>query len=181
MSRKTITRKPNKKERIRREKDPVPWRYCLTALACGLFLVVGFFGAARQHFSSIDYGIRNSKLRKQIEQLEAENRRLLLSKEIALSPAEIKKSAKQIGMIEMSASNIEIFSTREEKIIRDKNVKPLVEKTVDAKPVRAFSDPDMTGRKERVLTDLKKDGKVLKTSGDKSAERPQTAKLIKER
>ena len=54
MSRKTIARKINKKERIRREKDPIPWRYCLTTLACGLFLVAGFFGAARQHFSSID-------------------------------------------------------------------------------------------------------------------------------
>ena len=87
MSRKTITRKINKKERIRREKDPIPWRYCLTTLACGLFLVVGFFGAARQHFSSIDYGIKNSNLRKQVEELESENRRLLLTKEIALSPA----------------------------------------------------------------------------------------------
>ena len=120
MSRKTITRKINKKERIRREKDPIPWRYCLTTLACGLFLVAGFFGAARQHFSSIDYGIKNSALRKQVAELEAENRRLLLSKEIAHSPGEIKKSAKQIGMVELSASNIEIFSTCEEKSLKEK-------------------------------------------------------------
>jgi hypothetical protein len=72
-------------------------------------LVVGFFFAARSHFSSIDFGIKNSRLRKQIEELEADKRRLILSKEIALSPAEIKKAAKRIGLTEMTASNIEVY------------------------------------------------------------------------
>ena len=176
MSRKTITRKPNKKERIRREKDPIPWRYCLTTLACGLFLVVGFFGAARQHFSSIDYGIKNSKLRKQVEDLEAENRRLLLSKEIALSPGEIKKSAKQIGMVELSASNIEIFSTREEKPLKEKSLKNLVEKTVDAKPVKQPVN-EKPANIEKITTPVfGKDGKPLKDTETKTKQRPQSAK-----
>lgn len=96
-------------QNIKREHDSIPWRYCLMTLLCGSFLVVGFFFAARQHFSSIDYGIKNSKLRKQIDELEAEKRRLILQKEIALSPAEIKKAAKKIGLTAMTASNIEVF------------------------------------------------------------------------
>src|SRR4028118_1094065 len=91
----------------KREGDSIPWRYCLMTLFCGLFLIVGFFFAARQHFSSIDYGIKNSKLRKQIDELESEKRRLILEKEIALSPGEIKKAAKKIGLTTMTASNIE--------------------------------------------------------------------------
>jgi hypothetical protein len=177
MSRKAITRKPNKKERIRREKDPIPWRYCLTTLACGLFLVVGFFGAARQHFSSIDYGIKNSKLRQQVEELEAENRRLLLSKEIALSPGEIKKYAKKIGMVELSASNIEIFSTREEKNIpKQKIVKPLVEKTVDIKPVKEILNPKTSKTDTETLAIFGKDGKPVKNPERKADQRPRIVK-----
>lgn len=176
MSRKTTNRKPKKNEKIRREKDPIPWRYCLTTLACGLFLVVGFFGAARQHFSSIDYGIKNSKLRKQVEELESENRRLLLSKEIALSPGEIKKYAKKIGMVELSASNIEIFSTREEKPVKEKPVKPLVEKTVDAKPVKE-NVKEKTPLKEIVTTaGIKKDSRLLKNPENKVDQRARIVK-----
>lgn len=177
MSRKAITRKPNKKERIRREKDPIPWRYCLTTLACGLFLVAGFFGAARQHFSSIDYGFKNSELRKQVEELESENRRLLLSKEIALSPGELKKYAKKIGMVELSASNIEIFSTREEKNIpREKSIKPLVEKTVDAKPVKENLTPKISKTETETPIGFRKDGKPVKNPEKKSDQRPRIVK-----
>jgi hypothetical protein len=175
MSRKAITRKPNKQERIRREKDPIPWRYCLTTLACGLFLVVGFFGAARQHFSSIDYGIKNSNLRKQVAELEAENRRLMLSKEIAHSPGEIKKYAKKIGMVELSASNIEIFSPREEKNIpKEKSVKPLVEKTVNAKPIKETLSQKSS--KTETPDGFGKAGKPQKNSGGKTDHRQRIVK-----
>lgn len=170
MSRKTIARKPLKREKIRREKDPIPWRYCLTTLACGLCLVAGFFGAARQHFSSMDYGIKNSKLRKQVEELETEKRQLLLSKEIALSPGEIKKSAKQFGMVELSASNIEIFSTAEEK----KSSKQLVERTVNSKPVKENLTAKISEKKDSDR--IGKDGKSLKDSETKSAKTSKTAK-----
>jgi hypothetical protein len=64
-------------------------------LVCVLLLASGFFFAARQHFSSMDLGMKNSKLRKQIDELQAEKRRLLLAKETSLSPAELKKAAKK--------------------------------------------------------------------------------------
>ncbi|MFL6374239.1 MAG: hypothetical protein ACJ73D_06200 [Pyrinomonadaceae bacterium] len=60
---------------------------CVTLLACGFFL------AARQHFSSLDFGMKNSHLRKQIDDLESEKRRLMLVREVSLSPAELKKAA----------------------------------------------------------------------------------------
>lgn len=131
------------REKIRREKDPIPWRYCLLTLVCGVFLVGGFFVAARSHFASIDFGIKNSGLKKQLEDLEAEKRRLLWLKETALAPAEIKKAAKKLGLTEMSASNFVVVSSKteekSEKPLTAKSApeksKPLVEKTVDVKPV----------------------------------------------
>jgi hypothetical protein len=135
--------KKNSKEKIRREKDPIPWRYCLLTLLCGVFLVGGFFFAAKSHFASIDFGIKNSSLKKQLEDLESEKRRLMWLKETALSPAEIKKAAKKLGLTEMTANSFQTFGARpEEKSEKpliakktDGKSKPLVEKTVDAKPV----------------------------------------------
>jgi hypothetical protein len=90
----------NQQKKTKRQGNPIPWRYCVLTLFCGLLLITGFFFAARQHFSSIDYSIKNSRLRRQLDELEADKRRLVLAKEIALSPAEIKKVAKKIGFTE---------------------------------------------------------------------------------
>ena len=104
---------PKKKaEKIHREKDPIPWRYCLLTLVCGVFLVGGFFVAARSHFASINFGIKNSTLKKQLEDLETEKRRLLWLKETALSPGEIKKSAKKLGLTETTAANFVTVSSK---------------------------------------------------------------------
>src|ERR1700709_1300784 len=99
MSRKKISQ-TNQKKKTNRSNNSIPWRYCILTLFCGLLLITGFFFAARQHFSSIDYSYKNSKLRKQPDQLEADNPPLVLAKEIALSPAEIKKVARKIGFTE---------------------------------------------------------------------------------
>ncbi len=128
-----MSRKKNSKntsyKRIARERDPLPWRYCLLTFVCGIALAVGFFFAARQHFSSMDYGMKNSKLRKQKDELEAAQRQLLLSKEISMSPAEIKKSAKKMGFSMMTAANIETFSQ-----IPEKNESQIVQKISYIKP-----------------------------------------------
>ena len=99
MSRKK-TSQYNQPKKTKRQKNSIPWRYCVLTLFCGLLLISGFFFAARQHFASIDYSIKNSRLRRQLDELEADKRRLVLAKEIALSPAEIKKVAKRIGFTE---------------------------------------------------------------------------------
>jgi hypothetical protein len=132
-------KQPVKSKTQTARRDPIPWKYCFLTLVCGLMLVVGFFFAARSHFSSIDFGIKNSRLRKQIEELEADKRRLILSKEIALSPAEIKKAAKRIGLTEMTASNIEVYrppvkeKSKTEKLIVEK---PKLEFLERAAPVK---------------------------------------------
>lgn len=98
---------PNKG--VKRERDPIPWRYCFLTLVCGLLLVGGFFVAARQHFSVMDFAIKNAKLRREKESLESEQRRLYLTREISISPSEIKKAAKKIGLQELTAQSIQIM------------------------------------------------------------------------
>lgn len=142
--------KNSNREKIRREKDPIPWRYCLLTMVCGVFLVGGFFLAARSHFSSIDFGIKNSSLKKQIEDLETEKRRLMLLKEISLSPAEIKKAAKKLGLTEMTASNFETVRSGDEKTEKTQTVKDPEAKTKQT-PQEKSSD-------SKTVEKLSKDG-----------------------
>lgn len=122
----------NAKNRVRRERETLPWKFTLLTIACILLLIVGFFGAARQHFASIDFGIKNSKLRKQIDDLKQEQRRFLLDKEIAFSPSEIKKSAEKIGFRERTMEDIEIIKVSKTPIEKSEIIK-----TVDTKPIPA--------------------------------------------
>lgn len=75
-------------------------RFFILTVICASILAAGFFFAARQHFTSMDFGIKNSRLRKQLDDLEAEHRRLVLAKEISLSPLEVKKTARYLGFRE---------------------------------------------------------------------------------
>ena len=60
----------------RRQTEPTRARTYALMAVCVLTVVGGFFFAGRQHFSSMDYGMKNSKLRRQVDELEAEKRRL---------------------------------------------------------------------------------------------------------
>ena len=169
MSRKRISQN-NSTKKIRRERDPIPWRYCFLTLVCGFFLVGGFFVAARQHFSSIDLSIKNSRLKKQIEELEADKRRFLLAKEIALTPSEIKKAAKKIGLTEMTASNIEVY-----RPVSESSANSQPEKSVDTRPKQAFVNKptdEKTAEKKTV-----KDEK--KPRGTKSEKEDTTVRIAK--
>ena len=105
---------PTKKRtpKVRRQSDPIPWKYCILTLFCGVLLVAGFFYAARSHFASMDYAMKNAKLRKQIDELKSEKRLLKLEKEIALTPSEIKKAAGKLGLTMMTARNISVANTK---------------------------------------------------------------------
>ena len=150
-------------------RDPIPWKYCLLTLACGLMLVTGFFFAARSHFASIDFGIKNSKLRKQIEELEGDKRRLILSKEIALSPAEIKKAAKKIGLTEMTASNIEVYR-------RAPKEKSKTEKLIVEKPKLEFLEKAAPVKKEDKKPEVKIEKKLPEEKEKPERARVQIAK-----
>ena len=53
---------------ISAERSSSTLLYILLTIACAAFLATGFFFAARQHFAAMDLGMKNSKLRKQIEE-----------------------------------------------------------------------------------------------------------------
>lgn len=112
--------------------------YLLIAM-CMLLFVAGLFFTARQNFSSMDYGMKNSNLRKQVDDLESQKRRLLLARETSMSPAEIKKAAKRIGLFgeEISQKVVaQVTSATKEKVAPNVNApsNPLITKTVAVAP-----------------------------------------------
>lgn len=86
----------------------LPWSYLFVIAICGCVIAAGFLLAARQHFVSMDLGMKNSKLRKQLEDLESENRRLMLAREVAISPIEITRTARNFGFVETAESPMAI-------------------------------------------------------------------------
>lgn len=111
----------------------------LALTGCALILLSGFFFAGRQHFASMDYGIRNSKLRKQIEDLQAEKRRLLFAKEVSLSPNEIRKAAKKAGLFQApgnvdTAPQLASVKRNEGGDMTASSSKPSVIKTASVQP-----------------------------------------------
>ncbi len=158
-----------KSQRVQKGHDSIPWRYCLLTFGCGAILIVGFFLAARQHFSSIDFGIKNSRLRQQIENLEGDKRRFQLAREIALSPAEIKKAAQKLGFREMTASNIEVY--RPAKDAKEKPKSSLIER-----PKQTFLEAVGTLKKEDKKSDRNDKKDDGKSSDAKENRRTQIAK-----
>ena len=177
MSRRALSKNKNTKQ-IRRERDPIPWRYCFLTFICGIILVGGFFFAARTHFSSMDYGIKNSKLKKQKEDLEASQRQLLLTKEIALSPAEIKKAAKKLGLTEMTAANVEAFYPSGEKQEKPKAVKISDTKNVKENPAKEKADEKKTDEK-KAEKDLKPEKKTVEAKEKKDKKEAKESKAAK--
>lgn len=82
-----------------------PARLYALMFVCLTLVVSVFFFAARKHFSTVDYNMRNSMLRKQLDDLESEKKRLLLVREVSLSPSEIKKAAKKYGVGDLDMAN----------------------------------------------------------------------------
>lgn len=134
MKKRNLTPK-EKSERIKRERDPIPWRYCLLTLICGLLLVGGFFWGARQHFSAMDLGIKNAKLREQKENLKDEAQRLYLAKENLLSPDQIRKAAKKLGFQEYTTQSVQVITpnTKDEKPLNEDSKQIAVPKEKDEK------------------------------------------------
>lgn len=93
-------REAKKTRRKQNKITPGSIRNSCLMLLCGAIVVSGFFFAARQHFVSMDFGMKNSKLRRQLDELEAEKRRLLFNREVSVSPMELKRSAKKAGLLD---------------------------------------------------------------------------------
>lgn len=128
--------KPVRQRATRQREQPNRTRTYALILVCTLLVVSGFFFAGRQHFSSMDFGMKNSGLRKKVDALEADKRRLLLAREISLSPGEIKKAARKIGLVDAAAGVTEIA-----------RVEPIASETKTAAPAAA----DATKEKPLVI------------------------------
>lgn len=118
---------------ISAERSSSTLLYILLTIACAAFLATGFFFAARQHFAAMDLGMKNSQLRKQIEEMEAQKRQLVLAREVVRSPAEMKRIAANKGFRQYEPTVIPAAAPTTAAS------NPLVERTVTAKP--AIADP----------------------------------------
>lgn len=105
----------------------MPWHYFLLMILCIGVMTAGFFFTAVQHFSAIDLSIKNSEMRARISKMEAESRRLKLEREIAGSPAEIRKTAKKMGFREFNATAefASLKSDDSQTAIEQQEIKPL--------------------------------------------------------
>ena len=137
----------------------LPWTFLFLVVVCACVVAAGFFFAARQHFTAMDYSIKNSNLREQLQNLETEKRRLLLAREVALSPLSIRKAAATIGLREKtemaavqiaarkqdSTPNAQVVQTA--KTVAAKSTEsPAVVRTVLAAPVQSNSTGETRSR-----------------------------------
>ena len=154
------------------------WSFLLLVVVCACVVAAGFFVAARQHFTSMDYGIKNSRLREQLEDLQTEKRRLLLAREVASSPLSIRKAASAIGLRENSemaavkVADAKVVNNNDSNAIE--SVKRIAAKSSDSRsvvrtvmtaPVQAKSSGETRGR-------------VVESSRDKK-EKTEVAALLK--
>jgi hypothetical protein len=71
----------------------------LAAIAiAGALVSSGFVISARQHFEAIGLGYESEGLRKQADELEEKLRKLELERARALSPVELERRARQMGL-----------------------------------------------------------------------------------
>jgi cell division protein FtsL len=97
---------------VRRERDHRALTRLVLLLFCGLALSGGFVLAASQRFSAVRYGYRSEELRRERERLLEEQRRLILAREQATSPARLESAARAIGMQPVQPSQVEAGATR---------------------------------------------------------------------
>jgi cell division protein FtsL len=98
---------------VRRERDRRALARLVLLLFCGLMLSGGFVFAAGQRFSAVRYGYRSEELRRERERLLEEQRRLILAREHATSPARLESAARAIGMQPVRPSQVEAMATSE--------------------------------------------------------------------
>jgi len=76
-------------------------------LGCGFILAGGFVYAGIQHFTALRLGYQTEKLRAQLDNAREDQRRLMLERETASSPARLERAARQLGMQPLQANQID--------------------------------------------------------------------------
>jgi hypothetical protein len=91
---------------VNQERDSRLWWRCLFGLFGGILLAAGFVLAAGKHFDALQCSTKNVELREKRERLKTERQRLLMERETSLSPIQLEKSARRIGLQNVNASQI---------------------------------------------------------------------------
>ena len=92
---------------VARERDWGVLSRLSLLLLCGLALAGGFVYAGGQHFAALRLGYQTENLRKVRNELAEAQRRFLLEREAAASPARLERAARQLGMQPMQAAQID--------------------------------------------------------------------------
>ena len=104
-----VRRLPSKQRntRVVQESDRTAQTRLALLLLCGLVLAGGFLYAGGLHFAALRYGYQTETLRREREHLIEEQRRFLLEREEAASPARLERAARQLGMQAMQPSQMD--------------------------------------------------------------------------
>jgi cell division protein FtsL len=104
-----VRRIPSKQRnaRVARERDPGALVRLGLLLFCGLTLAGGFVYAGGQHFAALKLGYETENLRKVRNNLAEDQRRFLLEREAAASPARLERAARQLGLQPMQAEQLD--------------------------------------------------------------------------
>jgi hypothetical protein len=139
------TRTVTSKSRKAKAPGTMTWKFKTAATVAFLVVAGGLFFAADNHFASVNMAFGNSELRKQLADLEAEKRRLMLSREVALSPAEIRKSARSLGFIPMTASNLGTYRSSDPELAK-KTAKPSAGQSVAGQVLASLNVREPVGK-----------------------------------
>ena len=104
-----VRRLPSKQQNanVVRAADRTAQTRLALLLLCGLVLAGGFLYACGLHFAALRYGYQTESLRREREQLLQEQRRFLLEREEAASPARLERAARQLGMQPMQPGQMD--------------------------------------------------------------------------
>lgn len=104
-----IRRVPSKQRNapVSRERDQDAFLRLGLLMLCGLTLAGGFVYAGVQHFTALRIGYQTENLRRVRDQLAEDQRRYLLEREAAASPARLERAARQLGMQSLQPAQID--------------------------------------------------------------------------
>ena len=125
---------------VTRERDQDAVLRLGLLLLCGLTLTGGFVYAGVQHFAALRVGYETENLRRVRDQLAEDQRRFLLEREAAASPARLERAARRLGLQALQPAQIDPL-TRAKKEATEKIV------PVSSQPAHAKSAPAPTRSK----------------------------------
>ena len=135
MIRRLPSKQPNTIIAHSRAKSPITRLVLL--LVCGLALAGGFIYAGGKHFAALRLGYQTERLRVALDNAREEQRRLLLEREAASSPARLERAARQLGMQALQPAQIDPLKqseVKETKVAASEKPEPKKPAKVEAKP-----------------------------------------------